>query len=338
MQAEFPALWWEKTTENKILCTLCPRYCTIGNGQHGFCYIRKNSNGQLVSLGYGQPSGFGLDPIEKKPLNHFFPGSQILSFGTAGCNLGCKFCQNWHISKAKDVQSATIYYSPEQVVAIALQNKIPSIAFTYNDPVIFGEYVIDIARIARHESIKTVMVTAGYITKQARPDVFQNIDAANVDLKAFSEAFYHKLTYSHLEDVLDTLLWIKHETDIWLEVTTLLIPGYNDSPEEIHALCNWLLNNLGESVPLHFTAFHPDFKMLDVQRTSLEKLITARKIALETGLQYCYIGNVQYPEGHITYCPVCKKAVIIRDYYQIVKKYLKNNRCQFCNYTIAGIY
>jgi pyruvate formate lyase activating enzyme len=219
-----PAKWWEPIDKNKILCTLCPRYCKIGEGQPGFCYIRQNHKGKLYTIGYGRPTGFAIDPIEKKPLNHFYPGTSILSFGTAGCNLGCKFCQNWSISKAKLDDSNSIDSSPEDVVNLAKQYKVPSIAYTYNDPTIFGEYVIDISKIAREEGINSVMVTAGYIDKNARKDVYKYIDAANVDLKGFTERFYNKLTFSSLKDVLDTLIWLKNETDIWFEITTLLIP------------------------------------------------------------------------------------------------------------------
>ena len=246
------ALWWHKTDRGKIMCTLCPRYCEIGEGQPGFCYIRQNIDGKLYTLGYGKPTGFAIDPIEKKPLNHFLPGTTILSFGTAGCNLGCKFCQNWSISKAKLDEVNSLTASPEDVVMLAKKYSTPSIAFTYNDPTIFGEYVIDISKIAREEKIKTVMVTAGYIDKQARKDVYKFIDAANVDLKGFTERFYYKNTISHLDDVLDTLIWLKNETDVWIELTTLLIPDENDSDEELKNECDWILKNLGENVPLTF--------------------------------------------------------------------------------------
>ncbi|MEW6653531.1 MAG: AmmeMemoRadiSam system radical SAM enzyme, partial [Bacteroidota bacterium] len=219
------ANWWETHETGKLLCTLCPRYCTIGEGQNGFCYIRQNIDGKLYSLGYGRPTGFAVDPIEKKPLNHFLPGSSILSFGTAGCNLGCKFCQNWSISKAKLNSVHSAYASPEEVIALGVKYKTPSIAFTYNDPVIYGEYVVDVSKLAAQENINSVMVTAGYIDKEARKEVFKYINAANVDLKAFSETFYHRLTFSHLAPVLDTLIWLKNETEIWLEITTLLIPN-----------------------------------------------------------------------------------------------------------------
>lgn len=332
------AKWWEVLPNGKILCTLCPRYCTIGNGQNGFCYIRKNIDGKLYSLGYGRPTGFAIDPIEKKPLNHFFPGTTILSFGTAGCNLGCKFCQNWSISKAKIDEMNSLEVSPEEVVELAKRYNTPSIAYTYNDPTIFGEYVIDISKIAREEGIKNVMVTAGYVDKEARKEVYQYIDAANVDLKAFTETFYHKLTFSHLKDILDTLVWLKNETEIWFEITTLLIPGENDSQKEISAMCDWILENLGDSIPLHFTAFHPDFKMRDKHPTPASTLSMARNIAISKGIKFCYVGNVHDIAGQTTFCPNCKKALIKRDWHSILSYNLNGNKCGFCGYEIPGVF
>lgn len=332
------AKWWHTTDRGKILCTLCPRYCEIGEGQIGFCFIRQNINGKLYSTGYGRPTGFAIDPIEKKPLNHFLPGSDILSFGTAGCNLGCKFCQNWSISKAKLDDTNALIASPEDVISLAKKYSTPSIAFTYNDPTIFGEYVIDISKLAREENIRSVMVTAGYIDKDARKEVYKYIDAANVDLKAFTERFYHKLTFSHLTDVLNTLLWLKNETDIWFEITTLLIPGENDSEEEIKRECDWILKNLGENVPLHFTAFHPDFKMKDKDPTSTLILKRARKIAQEIGINYCYLGNVHDPESQTTYCSDCKAVLIKRNWHSVSINNLKNNRCYKCNARLAGVF
>jgi len=332
------AKWWELLDNGKILCTLCPRYCTIGNGQKGFCYIRENIDNKLYSIGYGRPTGFAIDPIEKKPLSHFLPGTNILSFGTAGCNLGCKFCQNWTMSKSKLDDINSLEASPEKVIEIAKKYKTPSIAYTYNDPTIFGEYVIDISKIAREENIKSVMVTAGYIDKEARKDVYKYIDAANVDLKAFTETFYHKLTFSHLNDILDTLLWIKNETNIWLEITTLLIPDENDSEEEIKKMCGWILKNLGENVPLHFTAFHPDFKMKDKPRTPSSTLDRARKIAITEGINYCYVGNVHNLEGQTTYCPNCNEPIIIRNWHSVLDVKMKNNKCIFCEGKIAGVF
>lgn len=330
------ALWWKTQDNGKILCTLCPRYCTIGEGQKGFCFIRENIGGKLYSIGYGRPIGFAIDPIEKKPLSHFYPGTKTLSFGTAGCNLGCKFCQNWTTSKSKYDDLNSVEASPEDVVSLAKKYKTPSISYTYNDPTIFGEYVIDISKIAREEGIKSVMVTAGYIDKDARKDVYKYIDAANVDLKAFTERFYHKITFSHLEPILDTLYWLKHETDIWFEITTLLIPGENDSPEEIQQMCDWILENLGDQVPLHFTAFHPDFKMLDKPRTPSSTLNMARNIALKSGIKYVYVGNVHNLEGQTTYCPNCNEPLIIRDWHSVIDNKLKDGKCWKCGTEIAG--
>ncbi len=332
------AKWWEAQENGKILCTLCPRYCEIGEGQRGFCFIRKNIGDKLYSLGYGKPIGFGIDPIEKKPLYHFYPGSKILSFGTAGCNLGCKFCQNWEMSKAKTDSLNSIEANPEAVVELTKEYGIPSIAFTYNDPTIFGEYVIDIARLAKEENLNTVMVTAGYIDKIARKEIYENITAANVDLKAFSEEFYHKLTYSHLNDVLDTLLWLKRETDVWLEITTLLIPDENDSPDELKRLSAWVVENLGADVPIHFTAFHPDFKMRDKERTPAETLTMARKIAISEGVNYCYIGNVHDREGQSTRCKSCGTKVISRDWHQVLRMDILKGKCPQCGSVIDGCF
>ncbi len=332
------AKWWKEGKNGKIICTLCPRYCELGEGQKGFCYIRENINGKLYSTGYGRPTGFGLDPIEKKPLFHFLPGTSVLSFGTAGCNLGCKFCQNWTMSKSKLEDVNALYASPEDVVKLALQYNAPSIAYTYNDPTIFGEYVIDISQIARNSGIRNVMVTAGYIDKKARKDVYKYIDAANVDLKAFSEDFYRKLTLSHIAPVLDTLRWIKNETDIWLEITTLLIPGENDSDDELKAMADWIVKNLGDEVPLHFTAFHPDFMMRDKNPTPHSTLIKARKIALKAGIKYCYVGNVHDNEGETTYCPNCGKPLIKRDWHSVYENNLVDGKCPDCGTAIAGVF
>ncbi len=332
------ALWWHKTDRGKILCTLCPRYCEIGVGQPGFCYIRQNIDGKLYTLGYGKPTGFGIDPIEKKPLNHFLPGTKILSFGTAGCNLGCKFCQNWSISKAKLDEINSLTASPEDVVMLAKKYSTPSIAFTYNDPTIFGEYVIDISNIAKAEKIKSVMVTAGYIDKQARKDVYKFIDAANVDLKAFTERFYYKNTISHLNNVLETLIWLKNETDVWIELTTLLIPDENDSDEEIKNECDWILNNLGEDVPLHFTAFHPDFKMNDKTPTPHSTLLRAKNIANKFGIKYCYVGNVNDTKNQSTYCANCGTVLIERNWHQTKFINFDKGSCKKCKNVITGIF
>jgi pyruvate formate lyase activating enzyme len=254
--------WWSELPDGRILCELCPRACKVRDGQRAFCFVRQNVGGQMVLTTYGRSSGFCIDPIEKKPLNHFYPGSSVLSFGTAGCNLGCRFCQNWDISKARDWDRLAARAGPEDIAEAAVERGCKSVAFTYNDPVIFAEYAIDIARACRERGVRSVAVTAGYVTDQARAEFFGAMDAANVDLKAFDERFYHKVTYGHLQPVLDTLRYLAEETDVWLEVTTLLIPGENDSVEQIDRQCDWFVRTLGPEVPLHFSGFHPDFKMM----------------------------------------------------------------------------
>lgn len=332
------AKWWEMDEKGKILCTLCPRFCRIPAGQHGFCYVRKNIDNTLYSVAYGRSTGFAVDPIEKKPLSHFLPGTSIMSFGTAGCNLGCRFCQNWNISKAKLVEKNSLAINPEQVVNLAQQHNCPSIAMTYNDPTIFGEYAIDISKIGREVGIKSVLVTAGYITPEARKDIYKYIDAANIDLKAFSETFYHKITFSHLDPVLDTLKWLKNESDIWFEITNLMIPDENDGWDETKEMCDWILSNLGDHVPIHFTAFHPDFKMKDKGRTPPETLNRARRIALSMGIKYCYVGNVHDTNGQTTFCPNCQRILISRDWHTVLTYFIDGDKCPDCSYNIDGIF
>ncbi len=333
-----PARWSHVEPDGRLLCTLCPRFCRLHEGQAGFCFIRKNESGQMVSLGYGRTTGFAVDPVEKKPLNHFLPGTSILSFGTAGCNLGCKFCQNWDISKAKLDGDRSAEVSPREVVDLAVREGCPSVAMTYNDPVIWAEFAIDIAREARARGIRSVLVTAGYVTAAARPELFEHVDAANVDLKAFTEDFYHKVTFSHLDPVLETLKYLKHHTKVWFEITTLLIPGLNDSPTEMRQLSEWIGKELGDDVPLHFTAFHPDFKMRDIPPTPPETLRRARAQAREVGLKYVYTGNVHDRDGGTTYCPSCGDAVIERDWFAVEPVALERGKCASCGATIAGVF
>jgi pyruvate formate lyase activating enzyme len=330
------ARWWKTLDDGRIHCFLCPRHCHIGVGQHGFCYIRENVGGELIQQAYGRPAALAIDPIEKKPLFHFHPGSTILSLGTAGCNLGCQFCQNFDISKARSVQQASSQMEPQQIVQLAIQHGAPSIAFTYNEPTIWAEFVIDIAKAAHKAGLRTVMVSNGYITREAFFEVYEHIDAANIDLKGFTEDFYSKITLSHLQPVLDVLRWLRRETPVWFEITNLIIPQANDSPAEILELCDWIMGELGDDVPLHFTAFHPDFKMLDREPTPPETIHRARQLARERGLKYVYEGNILSREGGSTFCPGCGKALIRRTWHRVEEVAIEQGRCRFCKTEIAG--
>jgi pyruvate formate lyase activating enzyme len=331
--------YWHPLDDGRIQCDLCPRFCKLKEGQQGLCFVRANEGNQIVLKTYGRSSGFCIDPIEKKPLNHFLPGTPVLSFGTAGCNLACKFCQNWDISKSREVHTLADAASPEKIAAAAQRLDCRSVAFTYNDPVIFHEYAIDVAAACHERGIKTVAVTAGYICEAPRQPFFAAMDAANVDLKAFSEDFYYHLTGAHLQPVLDNLTYLKQETDVWFEITTLLIPGKNDSDTELHAMCAWIMQNLGPEVPLHFTAFHPDWKMLDIPATPPGTLTRARGIALQHGLQYVYTGNVHDKAGGSTWCPQCGKCLIGRDWYRLSDWHLTaSGCCDGCGHKIAGVF
>ena len=337
LSAHYPGRWWHSLPDGRIQCDLCPRDCKLRDGQRGACFVRMREGEQVVLTTYGRSSGFCIDPIEKKPLHHFLPGSAVLSFGTAGCNLACKFCQNWDISKSRDMDRLMDQASPQQIALAAENSGCASVAFTYNDPVIFAEYAIDTAIACRARGIRTVAVTSGYIHAEPRREFFAVMDAANVDLKAFTDDFYFKLTGAHLQPVLDTLVYLHHETDVWTEITTLLIPDYNDSNWEIEALCAWVFKELGADVPLHFTAFHPDFKMLEAQPTPPATLRRARQIALAQGLHYVYMGNVHDAEGGTTFCPGCGEPLIERDWHRIRHYRLTaEGRCPQCHTAIAG--
>lgn len=329
--------YWHTRDDGSVQCDLCPRHCHLHEGQRGLCFVRACENGEIVLTSYGRSSGFCIDPIEKKPLNHFFPGSSVLSFGTAGCNLACKFCQNWDISKSRETDRMSALASPAAIADAASASGCKSIAFTYNDPVIFMEYAIDCAIACRERGINTVAVTAGYICPRPRQEFFKYMDASNIDLKAFSETFYKRICGGDLSAVLDTLLYVRHETSVWLEITTLLIPGHNDSDAEIEQACKWLYKELGPDVPLHFSAFHPDWKMTDIAHTPAVTLKRARHIALQHGLHYVYTGNVHDVEGASTWCPGCGKRVIERDWYQLGEWALDvDGNCSDCGYRIAG--
>jgi pyruvate formate lyase activating enzyme len=335
--SNYPAKYWHTLDDGRIQCDLCPRDCRLHEGQRGACFVRMREHDRMILTTYGRSSGFCVDPIEKKPLNHFYPGSSILSFGTAGCNLHCKFCQNWDISKSRDMDTLADAADPGQIAIRAQQLGCKSVAFTYNDPVIFAEYAMDIADACHELGIKTVAVTAGYMHDLPRREFYKKMDAANVDLKGFTEDFYYKITGAHLQPVLDTLMYLKHETNVWFEITTLLIPGKNDSDSEIEEESRWILENLGPDVPLHFTAFHPDFKMLDIPATPGETLTRARTIATRIGLHYVYTGNVFDVDGGTSYCPSCRQALIQRNWHQIEGYSLEaDGHCPNCRSLIPG--
>jgi pyruvate formate lyase activating enzyme len=334
-----PARYWRRLADGRIECELCPRYCRLHEGQRGLCFVRGRAQDRMVLTTYGRSSGFCIDPIEKKPLNHFLPGTPVLSFGTAGCNLTCKFCQNWSISKARELDRVQDRASPEAIAQAAVMSGCRSVAFTYNDPVIFLEYAVDVAQACRERAIKTVAVSAGYICAEPRRELFRHMDAANIDLKGFTESFYKNLCSGKLAAVLDTLVYLKHETDVWFEITTLLIPGENDAPAEIDALCGWVMEHLGPDVPLHFTAFHPDWKMQDTPPTPPATLRMARRIGSEHGLRYVYTGNIHDPAGQSTYCHDCGAALIERDWYDLTGWNLAaTGDCASCGAACAGVF
>ncbi len=331
--------WWHPVEDGRIQCDVCPRECRLRDGQRGFCFVRAREGDQMVLTTYGRSSGFCIDPIEKKPLAHFHPGTSVLSFGTAGCNLGCKFCQNWDMSKAREMDRLMDQASPETIAATAVELGCRSVAFTYNDPVIFAEYAIDTALACHERGVSSVAVTAGYVNPETRRDFFSVMDAANVDLKGFTESFYEKVTGARLRPVLDTLSYLVHETDVWVEITTLLIPGYNDTDAELHAMGRWVMSELGPDVPHHVTAFHPDWRMLDVPPTPASTLIRAREVLLAEGLHHVYTGNVPHRPGEVTYCSSCHAALIERDQYRLLSYRLTpDGCCPDCGTTLPGRY
>jgi pyruvate formate lyase activating enzyme len=334
-----PTRFWHELPDGRIQCDICPRACKLHEGQQGLCFVRARQANAIVLTSYGRSSGFCIDPIEKKPLNHFLPGTPVLSFGTAGCNLACKFCQNWDISKSREVDTLADAASPETLARAAQQLGCRSIAFTYNDPVVFHEYAIDTAQACHELGLKAVAVTAGYQRDEPRREMYHWMDAANVDLKAFTERFYYKVCGGHLQPVLDTLVYLKRETQVWFEITTLLIPGENDSEKELEEETQWLMEHLGPDVPLHFTAFHPDWKMLDKPRTPATTLTRARAIALKNGLRYVYTGNVHDADGGTTSCHGCGAKLIVRDWYRLLEWQLTDDgRCRQCGVACAGVF
>jgi pyruvate formate lyase activating enzyme len=337
MGSTVETLYWHALPDGRVQCDVCPRACKLHDGQRGLCFVRAAEHGAVVLTSYGRSSGFCVDPIEKKPLNHFHPGSSVLSFGTAGCNLACKFCQNWDISKSRETDTLADAASPELIARAARALGCRSVAFTYNDPVIFMEYAIDVATACRAVGVASVAVTAGYMCDAPRREFYRHVDAANVDLKAFTEDFYHRVTAGHLAPVLETLEYLKHETQVWFELTTLLIPGHNDSEAEIDRMTGWVVEHLGPDVPMHFTAFHPDYKMLDVSPTPPATLARARRVALRNGIRHAYTGNVHDREGGSTYCHGCGALLIERDWYELGAWQLgPDGRCRRCGTPCSG--
>jgi pyruvate formate lyase activating enzyme len=337
-QAVVPTKYWHRLDDGRVQCDVCPRHCHLHEAQRGLCFVRACRGGEIVLTTYGRSSGFCVDPIEKKPLSHFLPGTPVLSFGTAGCNLACKFCQNWDISKSREMETLADEASPDQIARRAVELGCRSVAFTYNDPVTFLEYAIDVAKACRRAGIKTVAVTAGYIDPEPRIEFYEHMDAANVDLKAFTETFYRDVCAGHLQPVLETLEYLTHRTGVWVEITNLMIPGLNDAEEETDRLSRWVVNRLGPDVPVHFTAFHPDWNMRDRPPTPASTLTRARRIALGNGVRYAYTGNVRDVEGGSTFCPACGAAVIVRDGYSMIAWHLDNGRCQRCGTPVAGVF
>ena len=329
--------WQHRLADGRVRCDVCPRHCTLRDGQRGFCFVRSNHDGTIVLDTYGRSSGFAMDPVEKKPLNHFYPGSSVLSFGTAGCNSACRYCQNWSISTSRQWSTLAVEASPERIARTAADYGARSVAFTYNDPIVFAEYAIDTAEACRERGVNAIAVTAGYMSAAARTDFYRVMDAANIDLKGFTEDFYRNVTGTHLADVLGTIAYVCNETDVWVELTTLLIPGYNDDDAQLHAECAWIREHCGRDVPLHFSAFHPDYRMRNVPSTPLSTLVHAREIAMGEGLRFVYTGNVTDHDGDTTWCPQCGAALIVRDWYEIESYRLTSDgRCSECGCMVPG--
>ncbi len=334
-----PARHWTVLQDGRIQCDICPRLCRLHEDQRGLCFVRQAHAGSLVLTTYGRSSGFCIDPIEKKPLNHFLPGTPVLSFGTAGCNLTCRFCQNWDISKSREFDRLTELATPDSIAKSAKMHGCRSVAYTYNDPVIFLEYAVDIAEACRRYGILSVAVTAGYLLPAARKEFFQWMDGANIDLKAFTDDFYRKICGGTLKPVLETLEYLKHETDVWFELTTLLIPGHNDESTELESMCRWIYQHLGPDVPLHFSAFHPDWKMMSIPRTPHQVLQRARKIAKDNGIRHVYLGNVHDKQASSTYCHACGNLLIGRDWYELSEWGLtEDGMCGACRTLCPGFF
>ncbi len=320
----------------KVRCELCPTECVLRNYEVGACRVRINKGGVLYSLVYGRPCAVAIDPVEKKPFYHFLPGSRTFSIATAGCVLGCKFCQNWQISQANPEDTENIVLMPDDVVRRAIFYGTQVITYTYTEPTVFYEYMFDTSMIARRYSVKNTMHTCGYINKKPLRELAKYLDAVDVDLKAFTEDFYNRICGGRLGPVLNTLLILKEES-VWLEITNLIIPTLNDDMKEIKKMCVWIRDNLGNSVPLHFSRFFPQYRLKNLPPTPFDTLKKAREVAMETGIKYVYIGNIR-SDAENTFCPYCKRLVIKREGYTVRENNIINSRCRFCRNLIPGVW
>lgn len=335
---EVTCKWWQVLEDGRLQCDLCPRFCKLRDGDRGFCFVRQNVEGRMTLTGYGQVRGLTVDPVEKTPLHHFLPGTSVLSFGTPGCNLGCQYCQNWTVSNARESAAPGEMFAPRQIADLAVRLGCRSVAFTYNDPIAWAEYAIDTAHHCHHNLIRTIAVTNGFITPAPREEFFLAMDAVSFDLKSFSQSFYKRVTLSNIKPVLDTLYWLKHSSKVWLEITNLVIPGENDSPEEIRAMCKWILRNLGEQVPIHFTGFHPAHRMMNHPPTSPALLTRVANEAREVGIKYVYQDDTFDSRGESTYCPKCGECLIERNSYALGEYRLTGNQCSRCDTHIPGVF
>ncbi len=331
------ALFYKKLKNKIVQCELCPHFCTLKLGERGKCHVRENQNGKLISLIYSKPCSFALDPIEKKPLYHFFPGEMALSIATPGCNLRCKHCQNWEISQSPPEKIPSMNISPKKIIKEAKKKNVKIISYTYTEPTIFYEYMLDTAKLAKKSGIKNTLISNGFINPLPLKLLCKFIDGANIDLKSIKDDFYKKICSGRVEPILESLKILKKEK-VWLEITNLLIPTLNDSEGDIKELVEWIRKNLGIGVPLHFTAFYPCYELSNLPSTSLDTLRKARKIALDAGLKHIYTGNIPDHEGNITFCPKCKKPLIIRKGFSVVENKIKKSKCPYCQEKIDGVW
>lgn len=331
--------FWTELANGCLRCDVCPRQCQLRDQQVGYCSARKRQENKIVLISYGLTSGLSIDPVEKKPLYHFLPGIKVLSFGGWGCNLACQFCQNSSLVHSQSFEVGAVALTPEQIAMSAQEQDCAGVAFTYNEPIIAAEYVIDCAKACHQCGVKTIAVSNGYVLEEARRQFFGEIDAVNIDLKSFTEDFYQRICSGHLQPVLDTLRYLVNETPVWVEITNLIIPGKNDNVSEINELTRWIVQELGTQVPLHFSAFHPSFRMKNNPACGLVILERAREIAMENGIKFVYLGNVRHPNGSNTFCPSCNQLLIDRSGFSVSNHLvLSDGSCSYCGCAIPGVW